>query len=125
MKYYPNPNLTKQAYFKSLDDYQSLYEHSLADPEGFWSEMAGRLHWSKKWNQVRKYDFVNGKLSWYEGGKLNACYNCLDRHVEAGHGGKTAIIWEGNDPGESKTYSYADVLAEVQRFANVLKAQGV
>ncbi|MCB0290961.1 MAG: acetate--CoA ligase [Calditrichaeota bacterium] len=125
MKYYPNPNLTKQAYFKSLDDYQSLYERSLADPEGFWSEMAGRLHWSKKWNQVRKYDFVNGKLSWYEGGKLNACYNCLDRHVEAGHGGKTAIIWEGNDPGESKTYSYADVLAEVQRFANVLKAQGV
>ena len=125
MKYYPNPNLTKQAYFKSLDDYQSLYERSLADPEGFWSEMAGRLHWSKKWNNVRKYDFVNGKLSWYEGGKLNACYNCLDRHVEAGHGGKTAIIWEGNDPGESKTYSYADVLAEVQRFANVLKAQGV
>ena len=125
MKYTPNLKNFGKAYFKSLDDYQSLYERSLADPEGFWSEMAGRLHWSKKWNQVRKYDFVNGKLSWYEGGKLNACYNCLDRHVEAGHGGKTAIIWEGNDPGESKTYSYADVLAEVQRFANVLKAQGV
>ena len=125
MKYTPNLKNVGKAYFRSLDDYQSLYERSLADPEGFWSEMAGRLHWSKKWNQVRKYDFVNGKLSWYEGGKLNACYNCLDRHVDAGHGGKTAIIWEGNDPGESKTYSYADVLAEVQRFANVLKAQGV
>ena len=62
---------------------------------------------------------------WFDGGKLNACYNCLDRHVELGHGDSTAIIWEGNSPDEDKTFTYAELLAQVKRFANVLKAQGV
>ena len=65
------------------------------------------------------------EIKWFEGGTLNACYNCLDRHIEAGHGDATAIIWEGNDPSEDKTFSYSELLAEVKKFANVLKAQGV
>ena len=83
------------------------------------------MTWYQKWHTVRDYDFVNAEIKWFEGGTLNACYNCLDRHVEAGHGDATAIIWEGNDPSEDKTFTFSELLAEVKKFANVLKAQGV
>ena len=102
-----------------------MYDESVADPESFWANVAERITWYKKWDNIREYDFVNANIKWFDGGKLNACYNCLDRHVEAGHGGATAIIWEGNDPDEDKTFTYSELLAEVKRFANVLKAQGV
>ncbi len=125
MKYRPDSNFSKDAYFNSLDQYRAEYERSIADPEAFWSEKAERLTWFKKWDQVREYDFVNANISWFKGGKINASYNCLDRHVEAGQGDKTAIIWEGNDPNESKTFTYADVLTEVKKFANVLKDNGI
>ena len=91
----------------------------------FWANVAERITWYKKWDTIREYDFVNANIKWFDGGKLNACYNCLDRHVEAGHGDATAIIWEGNDPDEDKTFTYSELLGEVKRFANVLKAQGV
>ena len=81
--------------------------------------------WYKKWDTVREFDFVNAAIKWFDGGTLNACYNCLDRHVEAGHGDATAIIWEGNSPDEDKTFTYSELLGQVKRFANVLKAQGV
>ena len=74
---------------------------------------------------MRDYDFVNGEIKWFEGGTLNACYNCLDRHVEAGHGDATAIIWEGNSPTEDKHFTYSELLTEVKKFANVLKTQGI
>ena len=113
------------AHISSMEQYQKMYDESVADPESFWSNVAERITWYKKWDTVREYDFVNANIKWFEGGKLNACYNCLDRHVEAGYGDATAIIWEGNSPDEDKTFTYSELLAEVKRFANVLKAQGV
>ena len=113
------------AHISSMDQYQKMYDESVADPESFWANVAERITWYKKWDTVREYDFVNANIKWFDGGKLNACYNCLDRHVEAGHGDATAIIWEGNSPDEDKTFTYSELLAQVKRFANVLKAQGI
>ena len=113
------------AHVNSLDTYQTQYAESIQDPEAFWATVAERLTWYQKWDTVSDYDFVNAEIKWFEGGTLNACYNCLDRHVEAGHGDATAIIWEGNDPSEDKTFSFSELLAEVKKFANVLKAQGI
>ena len=114
-----------EAHVDSLEAYQAQYTESIQDPEAFWAAVAERLTWYQKWHTVRDYDFVNADIKWFEGGTLNACYNCLDRHVEAGHGDATAIIWEGNDPSEDKTFTFSELLAEVKKFANVLKAQGV
>ena len=113
------------AHVNSLETYQAQYAESIQDPEAFWATVAERLTWYQKWDTVRDYDFVKGEIKWFDGGTLNACYNCLDRHIEAGHGDETAIIWEGNDPSEDKTFSYTELLAEVKKFANVLKAQGI
>ncbi len=113
------------AHVDSLEAYQAQYNESIQDPEAFWATVAERLTWYQKWHTVRDYDFVNAEIKWFEGGTLNACYNCLDRHVEAGHGDATAIIWEGNDPSEDKTFTFNELLAEVKKFANVLKAQGI
>ncbi len=121
----PGEELSKNAWIKSLDEYNEIYQKSIDDPESFWSEIAERLTWFKKWDKVMDYDFVNANISFYDGGKLNVSYNCLDRHVIDGNGDETAIIWEGNDPNESKSYTYSELLDEVQRFANVLKANGV
>lgn len=123
------PNETKypigDAHVNSLEAYEERYAESIKDPEGFWTKIAERLTWFEKWDTVRDYDFVKAEIKWFEGGTLNACYNCLDRHVESGHGDETAIIWEGNDPSEDKTYSFNELLVEVKKFSNVLKAQGV
>ena len=113
------------AHISSMEQYQKMYDESVADPESFWANVAERITWYKKWDNIQEYDFVNANIKWFDGGKLNACYNCLDRHVEAGHGDATAIIWEGNDPDEDKTFTYSELLVQVKRFANVLKAQGV
>lgn len=113
------------AHISSMEQYQKMYDESVADPESFWANAAERITWYKKWDTIREYDFVNANIRWFDGGKLNACYNCLDRHVESGHGDSTAIIWEGNSPDEDKTFTYAELLVQVKRFANVLKAQGV
>ena len=113
------------AHISSMEQYQKMYDESVADPEGFWANVAERITWYKKWDTIREYDFVNANIKWFDGGKLNACYNCLDRHVEAGHGDATAIIWEGNSPDEDKNFTYSELLAQVKHFANVLKAQGV
>ena len=119
--HYPISN----AHISSMEQYQKMYDESVADPENFWANVAERITWYKKWDTIREYDFVNANIKWFDGGKLNACYNCLDRHVEAGHGDATAIIWEGNNPDEDKTFTYSELLAQVKRFANVLKAQGI
>lgn len=125
MVFHPHPDFSKRAHIHSLEQYRAAYRKSVEQPEEFWSEVAERLHWFEKWHSVREYDFVKATVAWFKGGKLNACYNCLDRHVQAGHGDKIAIIWEGNDPEEHRYFTYAEVLAEVQKFANVLKSQGV
>ena len=113
------------AHVNSLETYQTQYAESIQDPEAFWATVAERLTWYQKWHTVRDYDFVNAEIKWFDGGTLNVCYNCLDRHIEAGHGDATAIIWEGNAPSEDKTFNYSELLAEVKKFANVLKAQGI
>ncbi len=115
----------ENAHVDSLETYQAQYAESIQDPEAFWATIAERLTWYQKWDTIRDYDFVNADIKWFDGGTLNACYNCLDRHIEAGHGDATAIIWEGNDPSEDKTFSYSELLAEVKKFANVLKAEGI
>ena len=113
------------AHVSSIEQYKEIYEESIKNPEAFWANIAERISWFKKWDNVCEYDFVGANIKWFEGGTLNACYNCLDRHVEAGHGDDTAIIWEGNDPAADKTFSYSELLREVKRFANVLKSHGI
>jgi len=108
-----------------MDSYQKRYQDSISDPETFWGEVAQRLDWIQPWSQVRKFDFVSGEIEWFRGGKLNASYNCIDRHVKSGHGNETAIIWEGNDPNQSRKFTYNNLLKEVSQFANALKLLGV
>ena len=108
-----------------MDSYQKRYQDSISDPETFWGEVAQRLDWIQPWSQVRKFDFASGEIEWFRGGKLNASYNCIDRHVKSGHGNETAIIWEGNDPNQSRKFTYNNLLKEVSQFANALKLLGV
>ena len=123
--FYPNQEFSNRAIIGSLDQYRDLYEKSMSDPDTFWSTVAERITWYKKWDTVRDFNFVKGNIKWFDGAKLNVSYNCLDRHVEAGHGSQTAIIWEGNNPEEDQTFTYSELLSEVQKFANVLKNLGL
>ncbi len=100
-----------------------IYERADQDPEGFWSEQADALHWSKRWDQV--LDWSNPPFAkWFIGGKLNVAYNCVDRHVEAGNGDRVAFHWRGEE-GEERDITYADLHRDVQRFANALKDRGI
>jgi acetyl-CoA synthetase len=100
-----------------------LYQEAEADWQGFWARQAADLvTWYDEWHTILEWDLPFAK--WFVGGTLNVSYNCLDRHVEAGRGDKVAYHWEG-EPGDTRTITYADLLAEVQRFANVLKGLGV
>ncbi|MDW7650173.1 MAG: acetate--CoA ligase [Bacillota bacterium] len=114
-----------QAHIQSMEDYEQMYNHSISDPDAFWAEMAGQLHWFKQWDKVVEYDLAKAEIAWFTGGKLNVSYNCLDRHVNTWRKNKAAIIWEGDTPGESRTYTYQELHREVNRFANVLKKKGV
>jgi acetyl-CoA synthetase len=101
----------------------SLYDEAAADYQGFWARQAASLvDWSTEWHTICEWDLPYSK--WFVGGELNVSHNCLDRHVLAGRGDKVAIHWEG-EPGDTRTITYADLLAEVQRFANALKGLGV
>ncbi|MDQ1655765.1 MAG: acetyl-CoA synthetase, partial [Cryptosporangiaceae bacterium] len=106
-----NANVTADAYNQASDD-------RLA----FWEEQARRLSWSQPWDTVLEWDAPFAK--WFNGGKLNVAYNCVDRHVEAGHGDQVAIHWEG-EPGDTRTITYSDLLAEVSKAANALTELGV
>ena len=107
------------------ETYQRLYRQSIEDPAGFWGEQAERITWFRKWDTVMEQDFAKGQHQWYLGGKLNASYNCLDRHLDGPKRDQPALIWEGDDPGDSKTLTYAELHKEVCRFSNVLKKHGV
>jgi acetyl-CoA synthetase len=120
----PSEEIQKKAYIKSLGEYKQIYQRSITDPEGFWAEMAEQLDWYKKWDKVLVKDFKEAKHEWFVGGKLNACYNCLDRHLATWRKNKAALIWEG-DIGEGKTLTYQDMYYQVSKFANVLKKHGV
>ncbi|MDQ1401821.1 MAG: acetyl-CoA synthetase [Actinomycetota bacterium] len=101
---------------------RSLYDQAEKDYQAFWADQAAALTWTKPWDTVLEWDLPFAK--WFVGGQLNVSYNCLDRHVEAGRGDRVAYHWEG-EPGDSRTLTYADLLDQVQRFANVLKGLGV
>jgi acetyl-CoA synthetase len=106
--------------------YQEMYARSIKDPNGFWAEQAKRIDWIKPFSKVKNtsYDPHNVSIKWFEDGTLNACFNCVDRHL-AKRGDQTAILWEGDDPKDDKKLTYKQLHAEVSRFANVLKARGV
>ena len=100
----------------------NVYEEARQDPEAFWSRFAGELDWFEPWEQVLDWNPPDAK--WFIGGKLNASYNCVDRHLKNGRRNKAAIIWEG-EPGDWQVYTYWDLHREVCRFANGLKSLGV
>ncbi len=122
----PPAEFSARAHIKSLAEYEALYKQSIEDPETFWAGAARELHWFKPWDKVLEWNLPWAK--WFVGGQINLSYNCLDRHVDrhvgGGRGQKTALIWEG-EPGEIRRLTYAELLAEVQKFANALKALGI
>jgi len=113
----PPEEFSKAARISSLEEYRKLYARSIEDPEGFFGEQAEELHWFEKWQRVLEWDAPFAK--WFVGGKTNLSYNCLDRHLGTWRRNKAAIIWEG-EPGDVRTLTYAQLHAEVSRFANVL-----
>jgi len=121
----PPKDVSEKAYIKSMEEYQKIYKESIENPEKFWGKLAEQLDWYKKWDKVLVEDFANAKHEWFVGGKLNVCYNCLDRHLKTWRRNKAALIWEGEPEGESKTYTYQELYYEVCRFANVLKKFGI
>ena len=124
----PPENISNQAHVGSLDAYRKEYQKSIEDPSGFWSNIASEFHWFEKWNQVSSYNYNMGEgpidIKWFSGAKTNVCYNCVDRHLDL-RPDKTAIIWEGNEPGEDQTLSYRELHEQVCKFTNVLKSKGV
>ena len=101
-KFLPKYRDKKIAHIPNKENYQELYDESINNPDKFWSEQATRLTWFNKWNKVKNVNFNIGKINWFEGGELNACFNCIDRHIDSGDGDKVALIWEGNNPGQCK-----------------------
>ena len=123
-RYLPKPEFAAQANVKAAE-YEAMYRESIENPEGFWAKHAKRLHWFKPWEKVLEGDFAKGEARWFSGGKLNVAYNCLDRFLKTPIKNKAALIWVGDKPGESKTYTYQQLHKEVCRAANALKNLGV
>ncbi len=121
----PPADLAAKAHISSEAQYQEMYDRSIADPEGFWGEIAETFVWKEKWSKVLDYTFEgNVDVKWFVDGKTNLSVNCLDRHLEE-RGDKTAIIWEGNTPGVDGKLTYKELYEKVCKFANALKAAGV
>ena len=111
--------------FTSEAAYHEAYKKSVEDPEGFWASIADHFMWRKKWDKVLDWNFIEPRIRWFEGGKLNITENCLDRHLEKS-GDSPAIIWEPNDPEEHhRILTYRELHFKVMQFANVLKNNGV
>jgi acetyl-CoA synthetase len=118
--YYPSPHIVAAA---NVQEYEALYQRSLADPEGFWGERAEELEWYQKWDKV--LDDQNAPFyRWFVGAKTNIVHNALDRHLSTYRKNKIALIWEG-EPGDVRTYSYFALNRQVSKFASVLKSLGV
>jgi acetyl-CoA synthetase len=124
----PPEEFVAKAHIKSMEEYKELFKRSIEDPQGFWTEMAEKhLDWFKKWDgPAEEYSFKDDiYLRYFAGGKLNASYNCLDRHLKTWRKNKAALIWQGEPLEESRTYTYQELHREVCKFANVLKSFGV
>ena len=118
----PPAEFSRQAHVKSLEEYERIYKQSVEDPEKFWAGIARELHWFKPWDRVLEWNAPWAK--WFVGGQINLSYNCLDRHVQTARKNKAAIVWEA-ESGEVRTFTYQQLLTEVQKFANVLKSLGI
>jgi acetyl-CoA synthetase len=118
----PPAEFAAKAHVKSLEEYETLYRRSIEDPQRFWAEIASELHWFAPWTSVLEWNPPSAR--WFVGGKMNLCYNCVDRHALGDRKDKVAILWE-SEPGETRTLTYGQLYLEVQKFANVLKGLGV
>lgn len=123
---YPVPPETAKNAWINETKYKEMYEKSIKDPEGFWAEEAERLEWFKKWDKVKETSFKKPvSIKWFQGGKLNVSYNCIDRHLRK-NADKVAFIWEADNPQTpSKKITYKELHQEVCRFSNILKKMGV
>ncbi len=120
--FHPSEDFTKSANIKSMAQYKKMYKESILNPEKFWGDIAGELHWFKYFTKVKQWNPPHAK--WFVGGKTNLSYNCLDRHLTTWRRNKAAIIWEG-EPGETRILTYQVMYREVCKFANVLKQLGI
>jgi acetyl-CoA synthetase len=120
----PKKQISERARIGSLDEYRRLYRGSLENPEAFWRGHAERISWFHPPASIHSGGFEHSDYRWFEGGRLNACFNCVDRHLP-GRADKTAIIWAKDEPGQYEHISYARLAREVARVANVLKTHGV
>jgi len=117
--------IRNRAYFKSLDEYQALYDESYENTDEFWAKIGNEyIDWFKPFDKVREYNYHEAEIKFYLGGKTNICYNCVDRHLDS-RGDQTAIIWEGNTTDEDKKITFRELHEQVSKFGNVLKANGV
>ena len=107
------------------EQYSKLYNESINNNEKFWSKVSNRIDWFENWDKVSDVDYSKAKIKWFENGKLNVSYNCIDRHIENGYGDDIALIWEGNDILEDKQFTYKELLEEVSKFSNVLKSNNI
>ncbi|MCG6869132.1 MAG: acetate--CoA ligase [Gammaproteobacteria bacterium] len=124
-KVYPVPESVASRAWITDEKYREMYRRSIDDPEGYWSEQASDfVTWFKPWQKVLDWDFNKGNIRWFEGGKLNVSWNCLDRHLET-RGDQVAIIWESDDPTVDRKLTYRELHHEVCKFANALKERGV
>ena len=125
-KVYAVPQAWADSAYVNAQSYEAMYERSVRDPEGFWSEAGKRLDWIKPYTRAKNTSFGPGAVDirWFEDGTLNVAANCIDRLLEK-RGDKVAIIWEGDSPNESELITYRQLYERVQRFANVLKKHGV
>jgi len=118
------PHIAEGAHIPTMEEYQRLYRLSLDNPEWFWAEQAKTLTWFHPWNTVLDADYEEVDFAWYSGGRLNACFNCVDRHLRD-RADQTAILWAADEPGVYKHVSYRELKHHVCRIANVLHAHGV
>ncbi|MDD2443468.1 MAG: AMP-binding protein, partial [Desulfotomaculaceae bacterium] len=123
----PPQEFTKKAIVNCMQQRNEMWRKSIENPEEFWAEMAEEhISWFKKWDAVEEYSFTNDVfIRYFRGAKLNASYNCLDRHLKGWRKNKAALIWQGEPAEESRTYTYLQLHHEVCKFANVLKSMGV
>lgn len=124
---FPIPPSLRERTHCTPEQYAELYQQSIKDPEAFWGEQAKRITWFSPWDRVKNCQFQKPvQIRWFENGKLNAAYNCVDRHVEAGQGDTPAIFWEPDEPSQpSRVISYLELMQNVNRVANALKSHGV
>uniref|UniRef100_K3Y5J6 Acetate--CoA ligase n=1 Tax=Setaria italica TaxID=4555 RepID=K3Y5J6_SETIT len=128
---HPSADFAAQALVSSTQQYREMYQRSIDDPAGFWSEIAEEFYWKQKWNPdavcSENLDVTKGpiKIEWFKGGKTNICYNAVDRNVESGNGDKIAMYWEGNEPSDDGKLTYSELLDQVCQLANYLKSVGV